>query len=287
MSYGVVIISRDRAELLSPRIATWERQGLPVHLLTEPDQVGAYRRAVGDAATVIGHREADRGIGFARAASLELAEHLGYSAYVMADDDTVVTKGSDVRRALDFVARGVAINCGGWLSVHGLWFGKSELDGVPARKRDDAVVPHFGDKLYATNVRLAVAAGGYDVRPLADYDTAEWNRITTAAGYLWWVHAGVRIREIGAARAPGGINAWHEARDETRMAAREQAHRLIFERWPGYVSPPGTTFRVRSRDFVINHVGRDAYEALRTHRAYRDADPLIPRREIDSQGVLL
>lgn len=277
---GVIIISRDRPERVRELAPAWEAQGLPVHVLTEPDQVSAYSAALRDfPAVVVGHEEPDMGVAYARAGSLRLASELGYEAYVMADDDTIPHRGSNVRPLLDFVAREAAVNCGGWLQIHDKWYARIEFDGTLVRKRDDVVLPHFGDKLFATNVALAEAAGGYDVRVSGDRDTDEWNRICVASGFLWWIHAGVRIKEVGAARAEGGINAFHERHGETREDGRRRDHALIYSKWgERYVSHPSKAWRTRSLDFVRDFVGPEAAEAVRSKLAFLADSPTIPRR---------
>lgn len=272
--YGVIVVSRDRADMLARMRPYWESQKLDVTVLVEKEQAADYERAVGDWTEVQTLPGSNMGVGYARAAALELAAIRRLDAYIMADDDTHPAKDSSVLPLLDFVARGRAINCGGWLSVHGLWYGDH-------RTKTDHVVPHFGDKLYATNVGLAVEAGGYD--PMRwDWDTAEWNRICLRAGFLWWIHPGVRIVEKGAARGEGGIVSSFGSQ-EKRLAAREECHRYLHEKWGStYVSPPGTRFQFATSRLIEEKCGRRALETVRNKTAWRDDDPLLPCRLTDT-----
>lgn len=270
MKYAVVIVSRNRPEMLYKTLPVWQRQGLPVFVFTEPGQTAVYAAAASEYknVTVKGHRLPDRGVGYARMASTDYMFRQGFDAFIMADDDTVPAKGN-VRVMLDFVARRKGLCCAGWMPQYGLWL----KNGNEIAKDPDYVIPRGAspDRCFAVNSVLAIQAGNFDHR-LRALDTQELNRRGIASGYMWWVHTGVHLKNMLPPHAPGGIDSHVKTQGLTRQEMMYADQKIIYADWPDFVAPPGKRMSTRWLKMAREYIGPKAVAALKATEPFRPAD---------------
>jgi hypothetical protein len=262
----VIIISRSRVAEATRSVKAWLEQGHHVTLLVEPEQADAYGKAIPLSVNILSHPKSNQGIGYARMIATNYAYACGLDAFVMADDDTIVTDG-DADLLVDFVRRGKAFLCGGWMQIHNAWYGR-ELGETPGM-----VIPHFGDKLFAVNTQMAIDAGNWNPKSVARSDC--WMLLQSIQhGYLWWIHTGVKVREPAGVGAPGGIASMPMTREEKYRVGQG----LMHERWPRYVSRPPRKYHTRMREMIRDFIGVEAAEVYKTKQPFRDDAPDIPHR---------
>jgi len=245
-------------------------------LLTEPGQVAAHKillRELGvkKEIVVLGHPRRNKGVGYARMRAVEVAATFGVEAFIMSDDDMVITKGHpDV--LLDFVAAGKAIICAGWMSNYGLWV----PDGNKIKNEPNLVIPCGGarDRVMAINTALAMRAGNFHPK-LKWLDTQEMNRRGMKAGHLWYIHTGCHIAMVNKPRDPGGIQAVFKT-EEDREAQGRRDHETVYKLWgPKYISQPPKRMATKWLKMATDFIGPKAAEAIRESRTY-PADRVAP-----------
>jgi hypothetical protein len=270
--YGIVIVSRDRTDMLPYTIPAWLEQKLPIVIMTEPDQAEEYRfklhRLVdGNKAKVVSHKQPNMGVGYARESAVKLAHRHGIDAFIMADDDTIPVKGN-VRSLLNFVNKRKAIVCAGWMPNYGIWV----RNGNQIAKQPGLVVARGGapDRIFAINTNLCLNAGNFDPN-LTTLDTQELNRLGMKAGYLWYVSTSVHIRMLNKPQDPGGIQSFTKTPEE-RAAQNRRDHEYTFKKWgPRYISEPPKRMATRWLRLAEDFVGSWAVEAIREATVYEEA----------------
>jgi len=276
--YGIIIISRDRTEMLQKTLPAWEQQEIPILIMTEKAQVPAYRiearRILGRRTDVgvIGHPEDNKGVGYARESAVNFADAFGVKAFIMADDDTIVTKGS-VRSLLDFVAKERGIVCAGWMPNYGLWL----PDGNRLAKQPGLVIPRGAspDRVFALNTALVRAAGNFNPQ-LTTLDTQEVNRRGIRSGYMWYVHTSVHLRMLNKPHDPGGIQALARTAEE-RARQNQVDHEITYKEWgERYISHPSKRMATKWRLLASDFIGEHAAEALRDCRVYPEDSEELP-----------
>jgi hypothetical protein len=265
-NYGVIIVTRDRLQTIAKTVPRWLEQDLPILLLTEPNQVGKIRELFGNTkrVRVAGHPKRDMGVGYARMRAVQYAHHLGMDAFIMADDDVVISKGN-VRCLLDFVAAKKAIVCGGWMPNYGLWV----PDGNAISKEPDLVIPCGGarDRVFALNTELSLAVGNFHPK-LKTLDTQEMNRLGIKNGHLWYIHSGCHINMINKPHADGGIQAVFKTPEE-RSAQNKRDHEIVYKIWgPRYISDPSKRMATRWLKMAEDFIGKRAVDAMRSSQTF-------------------
>jgi len=267
MKAEVIMISRSRAAQAARSVNAWLEKGHHVTVLIEPEQEHSYSNAIPLGASLWFLPESNQGIGYARMTATNYAAAVELDAFIMADDDVVVTKG-DADLLVEFVRRGKAFLCGGWMQIHNAWYGR-EVGETPGM-----VIPHFGDKLFAVNTQMAIEAGNWNPKSVARSDC--WMLLQSIQhGYLWWIHTGVHVKEPAGVGAPGGIASMPMTREEKYRIGQG----LMHERWPGYVSRPPRKYHTRMREMISDFIGSEAAEVYRLKTPFRDDDPAIPCRQ--------
>ena len=272
MNWGIIFVSRDRVDTMRQVLPRWLEQDLPILILTEPGQVARYKKMVHEdleikkEIVIAGHPKRNKGVGYARMRSVEVAQTFGVDAFVLSDDDMIITKGN-VRKLLRFVDDERSIICAGWMPNYGLWV----PDGNKIGKEDNLVIPCGGarDRVMAINTALALAAGNFHPG-LKWLDTQEMNRRGIRAGHLWYIHSGVHIAMINKPRDPGGIQAVFKTEEEREKQGRKD-HETVYKLWgPKYISQPPKRMATRWLKMAEDFIGPKAAEVLKESRAYPD-----------------
>ena len=265
MKGGVIILSRDRAhDILPQTLPFWVEQDVPILILTERKQVFDYDLEVrhlglGRNVRIYHHQRSNRGVGYARASSVLLANRLGWDAFIQADDDTRPT-GGDVRPLLEFVAAGRGGVCGGWMPPYGLWYPNgNELAKEPGLCLATGAPK---DKAMAISVRIALLAGNFEPRLTVYHDTSEIGRRIVRAGHMWYVSTSLHIKSVNKPKDPGGITGFAGGVDQ-RATLEQRCHEIAYELWPKYVSHPSKRFACKWRLMFGDWIGEAAYRAVK------------------------
>src|SRR5215831_9699899 len=280
MKYGVIVITRDRKDMLYKTLPAWLEQDIPITLLTEVNQAADLRGFLKEEdwdefINVRSHKKPNMGVGYARASATTLAHNLGYKAYVLADDDTKPTRG-DVRDILDFCAKKRGIVCAGWMSNYGLWI----PDGNKIGKQDGLVIPRPAahDRIMAINTELCLRAGNFNPKLRVYHDTSEINRRGIKIGHLWYIHSSFHIAMVNKPKDPGGIAA-HAGTAEKRAELEKEAHRIVYKEWgERYVSHPSKKYMCRWPNMLTDFIGPKAAAAVKEIRVYEATKVKSARR---------
>jgi hypothetical protein len=269
-----MIPTRDRITTLAKTLPSWVEEGLPIVLLTEPDQVGKHKQFLAEhgwenKVFVAGHPKRNAGVGYARMRAVEICASFGVTSFIMADDDTKIASGYCATPLLKFVEEGKAIICAGWMSNYGLWV----PDGNKIKNEPNLVIPCGGarDRVFAVNVQLAMKAGNFDPK-LKTLDTQEMNRLGMKIKHLWWVHTGCHITMINKPHDPGGIQAVYE-NEELRAKQNQRDHEYVYKKWGArYISHPTKRMATRWLVLATDCIGPRAADALKASKPYAEAD---------------
>jgi hypothetical protein len=255
----VFIPSRGRAEMLAVKVMPkWMQQDAKVFVVTEPDQVGEYAKALGGFCNKGGPVEVlslphrNKGINFSRNWIVKVANNWGIREIIQADDDIWPSPSTDVNRLFEWDG----LNCLGigiMVPFYGLMFGNQTI------KNEDRPLMSkgaLGKRLFSLNVPRVLAAGNFDVSLHSGWGDDELVRAgMDKLAATWYVHAGVTGGSVSNRYTQGGINDFHGENAQSRLDGQGHSHRIIYARWgPRYVSDPGKRMSFRWQKFMDDKV---------------------------------
>jgi len=232
---AVFIPTRNRAELVERVLPKWLEQPVDeLFIVCEKWEKGKYRRVAGSQAEVLVLPKTNQGINYARNWIVNKAHGMGYDRIIMSDDDLFPRPGYDVRKLLeldDLPALGMGI----MLPFYGLMFGNENL------KIDAPLMSlgGLGKRLFSLDTERALSVGNFDVRLYSGWGDDELVRQGIfEKSYTWYIHGGVHGTSIAGRHTPGGLNDLNHESNIERTEAEYKCHKIIYKKWPSYVSKP-------------------------------------------------
>lgn len=251
----VYIPTRQRPQLLSRAIATWKPYGYPIVVVTDNS-----REVPRSDVMTISPSKKKAGVGYARQLMLADAKKRKESVIIMADDDHIPR--GDIEGMVEFASRSDVLGVGAWKNIFGSFMRGTVLGQVGARGEDRAFLTtgSMGYNVWALNVKNAVAAGGFDGRLRFAEDAELVRQGIVKLGLPWYIFTGARAQEMMSskrlrAERIGGV----ATLESTREKVVNQAHAIIHQTWPDYVSPPGKPYRCAWKRMYTDHVKVDGW----------------------------
>lgn len=239
MTAAIYIPSKGRPENMRRVIPAWlefKPRGVKVIVVVDNGEHALYRDTLragfakaSDDIHLLKLPYNNRGIGFARAWSMEHAAKMGHESVIMSDDD--VRPRSSVNPLLREARKASVLGIGATSSYHSLLSnGWTDVLNCPI------LCPGgWGFQLFGLNVANTIKVGNF-VKALDCFgEDAELMRNGIANGFCWQSHCGVSFAQIGKRYEPGGIAALY---GHTRTERERDCQEMIHARWPMYTSKP-------------------------------------------------
>jgi hypothetical protein len=253
----VYIPTRDRIANLRKIIPRWLEQNIPVVLVVEKSELLEHvnlirsERSWRDVSVISPKRE-ERGIGYARRFAVNHAHRAGLSSIIMSDDDLRPVADPSIHMLLGEARKSDVLGIGAVRSLHDRF-----TNGAVSANHGPMLCPGgWGMQIFGLNVQNAIDVGNFDQQLDCFGEDHELMRNGIAvAGIPWLVHCDVRCEPIGVRYDPGGLNSFIESRDDGTRAAREIAcRRILYARWPKYVSTPESRPRMRWQKMLDDYI---------------------------------
>jgi hypothetical protein len=190
------------------------------------------------------------GIGYKRRFCVTHAHEAGYDVIIMADDDHKPRDSTDTYCLLEEAQKPGVLGVGAVVQIYSRFTGGAinSLSG-PILWPGGA-----GFTIYGLNVEMALACGNFDARLHSFGEDAELRRQGLACGVPWRVHADVWCDALNQRNSPGGFMAKYDGDLAARHAAEQECRKLIYERWPQWVSSPDKPPRMAWQAMLEHYV---------------------------------
>jgi hypothetical protein len=222
---------------------------LPIFVMAEPRYVDDVRAALKPTiATTVRLRDDSRGIGYSRYHAVKHAASQAFDSIAMVDDDEKIR--GNVREWLELAEEDDVVGVGSFRSIYGLLYKDTDMVAA-ARKKQEHLFLHKGSAGYqsfALNVRNTLRAGNFDpgLRAFEDHELCRQGMRNL--GLPWYIYTGVNGEDLVPRTQQTG------ERISQRGDGYHQAHGIVWNRWPGYISRPGKRYSCQWKKLVERYV---------------------------------
>jgi hypothetical protein len=252
---AVYIPTLNRLEVLEKTVPAWLVHDVPVVLVVDPSELKAHMRlrdrmGWGNFVEITAVKRNGMGIGYKRRHCVTHAYEMGWDSIIMSDDDHKPRESCDAQLLIDEALEPGVLGIGAVVQIYSRFTGGAinELSG-PILWPGGA-----GFTIYGLNVETALECGNFDPRLHSFGEDAELRRQGIARGLPWRVHADVWCDALNQRNSPGGFMAKYDGDMAARHAAEIACRKLIYERWPQYVSPPSKPPRMAWQRMLTDYV---------------------------------
>jgi hypothetical protein len=277
MSNSAVYIPTKQRTEFAIKAAVILDADIPVYIVSErqhqSDIIAALKKIPRAPVEPVFLKGRDRGVGYARNAVIQHADMYGYESIAMIDDDQLVS--GDVSGWLEAATREDVTGIGAYKSIYGLLCGKTEITRSYREPGVWLTKGSVGHQAIAVNVANVLGLDNYDAS-LREFEDHEICRAAYEEyGAPWFIYTGVfskdQITRKNAHLVGGGI---HSVGDKFDFY-HEQSHRVVHERWPEYVSAPGSRYRCAWKRLVTDFTSLEAWplEDVRSEAPWDWAGP--------------